>query len=53
MTNTVMDESDPPVLQTVIAEVTAGLSDFEDDQGLALPCVTCVLCGSGNASSDA
>jgi len=32
-----MAETDPAVLQTVIAEVTEGLSAYEDDQGLALP----------------
>jgi len=34
---TAMAEADPAVLQTVIAEVTEGLSAYEDDQGLALP----------------
>ena len=32
-----MADADPAVLQTVIAEVTEGLSAYEDDQGLALP----------------
>jgi len=32
-----MAEADPAVLQTVIAEVTTGLSAYEDDRGLALP----------------
>jgi SAM-dependent methyltransferase len=32
-----MAEADPAVLQTVIAEVTEGLSAYDDDQGLALP----------------
>jgi len=32
-----MAEADPAVLQTVITEVTTGLSAYEDDQGLALP----------------
>lgn len=32
-----MDESDPDVLQTVINEVTEGLSEFVDDLGLAIP----------------
>ena len=34
---TAMAEADPAVLQTVIAEVTTGLSAYEDDRGLALP----------------
>jgi ubiquinone/menaquinone biosynthesis C-methylase UbiE len=34
---TSMAEADSAVLQTVIAEVTTGLSAYEDDQGLALP----------------
>lgn len=34
---TAMADADPAVLQTVIAEVTAGLSAYNDDQGLALP----------------
>lgn len=32
-----MAEADAAVLQTVIAEVTEGLSAYEDDKGLALP----------------
>ena len=32
-----MADADPAVLHTVIAEVTAGLSAYDDDQGLALP----------------
>jgi ubiquinone/menaquinone biosynthesis C-methylase UbiE len=32
-----MGEADPSVLQTVITEVTTGLAEYEDDQGLALP----------------
>jgi hypothetical protein len=32
-----MADADPAVLRTVIAEVTAGLSAYDDDQGLALP----------------
>ncbi len=32
-----MADSDPDVLQTVIKEVTAGLSEYVDDLGLAIP----------------
>lgn len=32
-----MADADPAVLNSVIADVTAGLGDFEDDAGLALP----------------
>lgn len=32
-----MAEADPGVLRTVIAEITAGLVEYEDDHGLALP----------------
>jgi len=32
-----MADADPAVLQTVIAEVTEGLSGYDDDQGIALP----------------
>jgi ubiquinone/menaquinone biosynthesis C-methylase UbiE len=34
---TAMGEADPSVLQSVITETTQGLSEYEDDQGLALP----------------
>jgi ubiquinone/menaquinone biosynthesis C-methylase UbiE len=33
----VMDNINPQVLQTVIDEVNVGLSDYEDDRGLAIP----------------
>lgn len=32
-----MGDADPKVLETVISEVTEGLSEYEDDQGLAIP----------------
>jgi hypothetical protein len=32
-----MNSSDPTVLQTVIDEITAGLSEYVDDRGLAIP----------------
>jgi hypothetical protein len=32
-----MNSDDPEVLQTVIDEVTAGLAEFVDDRGLAIP----------------
>jgi hypothetical protein len=40
---TAMAEADPAILQTVITEVTTGLSAYEDDQGLALPMQTWVV----------
>jgi hypothetical protein len=32
-----MSDSDPQVLQTVVEEVKAGLDEYVDDQGLAIP----------------
>jgi SAM-dependent methyltransferase len=40
---TAMAEADSAILQTVITEVTTGLSAYEDDQGLALPMQTWVV----------
>lgn len=33
----VMSDADPALLETVVSEVTAGLSEYQDDRGLALP----------------
>lgn len=41
-----MGKADPTVLQSVIAETTQSLSEYEDDQGLALPMQAWVVTAS-------